>query len=75
MRVGVAVLSDAVKMRNGSLEDGLKFYLGGYALSEDGGYVAKVFAEEVLLDQVAAGQKLSLPDRVEPLAASGGQTN
>ena len=75
MRVGVAVLSDAVKMRNGSLEDGLKFYLGGYALSEDGGYVAKVFAEEALLDQVAAGQKPSLPDRVEPPAASGGQTN
>ncbi len=61
MRVGVAVLSDAVKMREGSLEDGLKFYLGGYALSEDGGYVAKVFAEEALMDQVAAGQKPSLP--------------
>jgi soluble lytic murein transglycosylase-like protein len=61
MRVGAAVLSDAVKMRGGSLEDGLKFYLGGYALSEDGGYVAKVFAEEALLDQVAAGQKPSLP--------------
>ena len=61
MRVGTAVLSDAVKMRGGSLEEGLKFYLGGYALSEDGGYVAKVFAEEALLDQVSAGQKPSLP--------------
>ena len=61
MRVGAAVLSDAVKMRDGSLEEGLKFYLGGYALTEDGGYVAKVFAEQAQLDQVAAGQKPSLP--------------
>jgi hypothetical protein len=29
--------------------------LGGYELSEDGGYVAKVLAEQSLLDQVAAG--------------------
>ena len=58
LRVGAAVLSDAVKMRGGSLEDGLKFYLGGYALSEDGGYVAKVFAEQAQLDLVAAGQKV-----------------
>jgi hypothetical protein len=57
LRVGVAVLSDAVKLRGGSLEEGLKFYLGGYALSEDGGYVAKVFAEQAQLDLVAAGQK------------------
>ncbi len=58
LRVGAAVLSDAVKMRGGSLEEGLKFYLGGYALSEDGGYVAKVFAEQAQLDLVAAGQKV-----------------
>ena len=61
LRVGAAVLSDAVKMRGGSLEEGLKFYLGGYALSEDGGYVAKVFAEQAQLDLVAAGQKVPLP--------------
>lgn len=58
LRVGVAVLSDAVKLRGGSLEEGLKFYLGGYALTEDGGYVAKVFAEQAQLDLVAAGQKV-----------------
>lgn len=55
LRVGVDVLADAIKMRDGSLEEGLKFYLGGYALTEDGGYVAKVLAEQALLDQVAAG--------------------
>jgi hypothetical protein len=37
------------------LEDGLRFYLGGDAVTEDGGYVAKVQAEQARLDQVAAG--------------------
>jgi soluble lytic murein transglycosylase-like protein len=55
MRVGVAVLSDAIKLKGGSLEDGLKFYLGGDAVVDDGGYVAKVRAEEARLDQVASG--------------------
>lgn len=58
LRVGVAVLADAVKMRGGSLEEGLKFYLGGYALTEDKGYVAKVLAEQARLDAVAAGQRV-----------------
>jgi soluble lytic murein transglycosylase-like protein len=57
LRVGTAVLADFVKMRDGSLEEGLKFYLGGYALTEDGGYVAKVFAEQAQLDWVAAGRQ------------------
>ena len=61
VRVGVAVLADAIKMRGGSVEGGLKFYLGGYALTEDGGYVAKVLAEQAQLDSVAAGQKPVLP--------------
>lgn len=61
LRVGAAVLADFVRMRDGSLEEGLKFYLGGYALTEDGGYVAKVFAEQAQLDLVAAGQKPALP--------------
>jgi soluble lytic murein transglycosylase-like protein len=54
MRVGVAVLSDAVKLK-GSIDEGLRFYLGGDAVFEDGGYVAKVQAEQARLDQVAAG--------------------
>lgn len=58
MQVGVAVLKDAIKLRDGSVEEGLKFYLGGYGLTEDGGYVAKVFAEQAQLDSVAGGQKV-----------------
>jgi hypothetical protein len=60
MHVGVAVLKDAIKMREGSVEEGLKFYLGGYGLTEDGGYVAKVFAVQAQLDSVAGGQKVPL---------------
>lgn len=58
LRVGVEVLVDAIRLRGGSLEDGLKFYLGGYALVNDGGYVAKVMAEKALMDRVAAGEKV-----------------
>jgi hypothetical protein len=58
LRVGVSVLVDAIKLRGGSVQEGLKFYLGGYGLTEDGGYLAKVLAEQVLLDQVAAGVKV-----------------
>jgi soluble lytic murein transglycosylase-like protein len=60
MRVGVAVLSDAIKLKGGSLDEGLKFYLGGDAVFEDGGYVAKVRAEQARLDQVAAGVNVPL---------------
>ncbi len=55
LRVGADVLADAIRLRGGSLEDGLRFYLGGDAVTEDGGYVAKVLAERARLDQVAAG--------------------
>ncbi len=55
LRVGAEVLADAIKFRGGSLEEGLLFYLGGHAVTEDGGYVAKVLAERARLDQVAAG--------------------
>ena len=43
LRVGASVLADAIKLK-GSLEGGLRFYLGGDAVIEDGGggYVAKV---------------------------------
>ena len=61
MRVGVAVLVDCIKLKGGVLQDGLRFYLGGDAVTEDGGYVAKVLAEQARLDQVAAGVKVPLP--------------
>ena len=58
LRVGVDVLLEVIRLRGGSLEDGLRFYLGGDALTEDGGYVAKVLEEQARLDMVAAGVRL-----------------
>jgi soluble lytic murein transglycosylase-like protein len=58
LRVGAAVLADAIKLKGGSIEAGLRFYLGGDAVTEDGGYVAKVLTEKARLDQVAAGVKV-----------------
>lgn len=55
MRVGVDVLLEAIRLRGGSVEDGLRFYLGGDAVTEDGGYVARVREEQARLDRVAAG--------------------
>ncbi len=58
LRVGAEVLAEFVKLKGGSLEEGLRFYLGGDAVTEDGGYVAKVLTEKARLDQVAAGVKV-----------------
>lgn len=60
MRVGVDVLLEVIRLRGGSLEEGLRFYLGGDALTEDGGYVARVLQEQSRLDLVAAGGRLPL---------------
>jgi Transglycosylase SLT domain len=64
MRVGVSVLVDCIKYRNGSLTEGLIYYFGG-GISHDGnGYVQKVLAEKALLDNLAAG-KSPRPDPKE----------
>lgn len=56
MRVGVNILQDFIKLQGGSIDNGLRAYLGGLAVEEDGGYVGKVKAEQARLDRVAAGQ-------------------
>jgi len=44
LRVGVKVLQECIA-RAGSLEAGLKFYVGAANIEDDGGYAAKVMAE------------------------------
>lgn len=61
LRVGVRVLQECIQ-RAGSVQAGLKFYVGAANLEEDGGYVDKVLAEHARLQQVANG-------RATPLAA------
>ncbi|MDM0079965.1 lytic transglycosylase domain-containing protein [Variovorax sp. J31P179] len=55
MRVGVKVLQECIA-RAGSLEGGLRYYVGAANLTEDGGYAGKVLAEHERLRQVVAGR-------------------
>ena len=54
LHVGVAVLKESIA-RNGSLEAGLRQYVGAANSGEDGGYIAKVLAEQQRLQEVALG--------------------
>jgi hypothetical protein len=80
LRVGVKVLQECIA-RAGSLEGGLKFYVGAGNMEEDGGYAAKVLAEHNRLQQVAAGrsvstnsQPASVPVKSTPLAKPATET-
>ena len=55
LRVGVKVLQECIA-RAGSVEAGLKFYVGAANLESDGGYAAKVMAEHARLQAVAGGR-------------------
>ncbi|HYP83771.1 lytic transglycosylase domain-containing protein [Variovorax sp.] len=58
MRVGVKVLLECIS-RAGSLEGGLRYYVGAANLQSDGGYASKVMAERARLDRVAHGQAVA----------------
>jgi hypothetical protein len=59
LRVGVKVLQECIQ-RAGSLNAGLKFYVGAANLEGDGGYADKVLAEHARLKLVAAGKPAPL---------------
>ena len=61
LRVGVQVLKECIA-RAGSLEDGLRYYVGA-ANIDDGGYVMKVLIEQNILRQQAGLKPLPLPVR------------
>lgn len=58
LRVGVRILREYIE-RAGSLQDGLKWYVGAAKLGHDGGYAAKVVAEYRRMYEVAYGRPLS----------------
>jgi len=66
LRVGVQVLKECVQ-RAGSLEEGLRFYVGAANLADDAGYAARVMAEQDLLKAVAAGRLVPATTTVRPL--------
>jgi len=57
LHVGAKVLQECIS-RAGSIEGGLKYYVGAANLESDNGYAAKVLAEHNRLTQVANGGKV-----------------
>ena len=55
LRVGVKVLQECIA-RAGSVEGGLRHYVGAANMDDDGGYASKVMAEYERLRQVASGR-------------------
>jgi hypothetical protein len=69
LRVGVKVLQECIA-RAGSLEGGLRYYVGAANIEDDGGYADKVMAEHARLQLVAKGRAvpLSAPRGIPVLA-------
>ena len=67
LRVGVQVLKECIA-RAGGLEAGLRFYVGAGNTGEDGGYAAKVLAEQATLRLIASGAKVRTVARIAPVA-------
>ena len=59
LRVGVQVLKECIT-RAGSLEAGLRFYVGAANQAEDGGYAGKVLNEQNSLRLVAGGKNVPM---------------
>ncbi|MES2951946.1 MAG: lytic transglycosylase domain-containing protein [Pseudomonadota bacterium] len=67
LQVGVKVLKECIA-RAGSVEGGLKLYVGAGNMEEDGGYVGKVLAEHNRLQLVSNGRSVPLSaPRVMPV--------
>ena len=69
LRVGVQVLKECIA-RAGSLDAGLRAYLGVGSSGEDGGYVGKVLNEQGHLRQVADGRKVAINASNQAASAS-----
>lgn len=69
LRVGVKILKEYIS-RTGSVEGGLKWYVGAANLPSDGGYASKVLGEHARLQRVARGQNVSPQDNTPWLRAA-----
>lgn len=73
IKVGAMILKEYVK-RGGSVEAGLKRYVGAAAMETDGGYGAKVLGEYDRLKAVASGKSISVFARMTGRPAQKTQT-
>ena len=73
LRVGVKVLQECIQLA-GSVQGGLKYYVGAANLEHDGGYADKVMAEHARLQQVANGRAVPLatPPALRTVAPAAG---
>jgi hypothetical protein len=73
LRVGVQVLKDCI-VRAGTLEGGLRYYVGAANLPDDGGYAFKVLAEQEFMQQLLRGRSVPVTARlpVPPVPAGNG---
>lgn len=69
LRVGVQVLKECIR-RAGSVEGGLRYYVGAALLESDGGYAAKVLYEQGHIQRVASGQAVAVNVPSTPPAAA-----
>ena len=68
LRVGVQVLKECIA-RAGSLQEGLRFYVGAALHDDDGGYAGRVLAEQGHLRAVADGKPVAVNASNTPPAA------
>jgi hypothetical protein len=59
LRVGVQVLKECIQ-RAGSVQEGLRYYVGAALLEHDGGYAARVLIEQGHMRQVAEGRTVAI---------------
>jgi soluble lytic murein transglycosylase-like protein len=67
LRVGVQVLKECIA-RSGGLEAGLRAYVGAANSGEDGGYAAKVLAQQNILRLIAGGGRVATTAAATPTA-------
>jgi soluble lytic murein transglycosylase-like protein len=58
VRVGVQVLKESIRRSGGTIEGGLRYYVGAALLDSDGGYAHRVFSEQHHLQRVARGERV-----------------
>jgi Transglycosylase SLT domain len=74
LRVGVRVLQESIERAGGSIEGGLRHYVGAANLESDGGYAEKVMSEHQRLQQVARGLAVPIGGQVAPASAAASPT-
>jgi hypothetical protein len=74
VRVGVQVLKECIQ-RAGSLQEGLRHYVGAALLENDGGYAARVMAEQQHMRNVADGKAVPVTASNQPPAGAPRQAD